>query len=313
MGIHNLMGPLSLVGGIGATAMGQPAIGLPLLAAGLGGTIGGAAGGSKGAMMGEGIGGALGAGGDLLGGGQMLGNLASKIGGMFGGSGAGTGTAMDKFSDPLTLAGANGKADSSIAKYLGMAPQVMDALGMGGQGGGNGQQGMAEQNIGPSQSMTQSSPKPQASMGGAAVPPPSSPVPSPAPAQSQSPSIPPNFGVTPGNGPGGWTDGANLPPTQIVGGQAQQSNNPTMPPAAFNNMMQQMGPYAVLRALGLPAMPSIGYSGPAAALGYGGGAGMLPGGGGPMGIGGPSGASAIDYASPPMIGFTPNPFGWPIE
>ena len=86
-----IAGPLALAAGIGATATGQPEIGIPLLTSGLGGTIGQAAGGSKGAGMGATAGGVAGLGADLIPGlgseaTSALGGLGSKISGMFGGA-----------------------------------------------------------------------------------------------------------------------------------------------------------------------------------------------------------------------------------
>lgn len=99
---HNMgyvTGPLALAGGIGATALGQPEIGLPLIASGIGGTIGQGIGGGRGSAIGSGVGGALGLGADLIPGlgtsasgalsglGGDLRGIGSKISGLFGSSG----------------------------------------------------------------------------------------------------------------------------------------------------------------------------------------------------------------------------------
>jgi len=74
---HNMgkmMGPLELAGGVGASLLGAPELGIPLAMGGLGSTVGQAAGGSRGQLIGSLAGGAAGLGaGGLMG----LGPLSS--------------------------------------------------------------------------------------------------------------------------------------------------------------------------------------------------------------------------------------------
>jgi hypothetical protein len=95
-------GPLQLAAGVGATALGAPEIGIPLMTAGVGQTAGTGIGGSQGGMMGELAGGAAGG----LGEGFMgMGPLGSSLGGTQAGQGL-----------QSSLQG------TSLGKWLGMQP-----------------------------------------------------------------------------------------------------------------------------------------------------------------------------------------------
>ena len=84
----HIMGPLALAGGIGATALGQPELGLPLMASGFGSTVGDVAGGRTGRAMGAEFGGLAGLGAEGFapglgtGASNMLGTLGAKIPGV---------------------------------------------------------------------------------------------------------------------------------------------------------------------------------------------------------------------------------------
>jgi hypothetical protein len=80
-------GPLQIAAGAGATALGAPEIGIPLITGGVGQTAGTAAGGQKGGMLGELAGGAAGGLGEGGAGLMGMGPLSSSLGGTGAGQG----------------------------------------------------------------------------------------------------------------------------------------------------------------------------------------------------------------------------------
>lgn len=78
--MNSFMGPLSLAGGVAATALGQPELGIPLMAGGIGSTVGNLAGGARGSQLGGMLGGAAGLGANALAPG-LGGSLANTMGG----------------------------------------------------------------------------------------------------------------------------------------------------------------------------------------------------------------------------------------
>ena len=209
MGSHSgyITGPLQIAAGAGATALGAPEIGLPLMTAGIGQTAGQAAGGSQGAGIGELAGGAAGGIGSMAGGAGMLGSL-------MGSQGVG-------MADPTAV---NSALQSNPA-LAGLTPQSFapgqigpSALhpsmwpGMGGDTGGA-----------PNMSSMMNSPV-AGQVAGAALRPPQQPQASPlrpampgqsGPPQVQTPQAAPNLGAPMAGGPMNMSSGG-LTPQQLM-------------------------------------------------------------------------------------------------